>query len=53
MFKKEVLLKIEKNKRVYVFIDASNIWSIQKSKGMFLNFRKVIKIGTKIKNGFR
>lgn len=35
--------KIEKNKAVYIFIDASNIWASQKSKGKLLDYDKIVK----------
>lgn len=31
------------NNTIYIFIDASNLWQAQKSKGKFLNWEKVIK----------
>lgn len=34
---------------IYVFIDASNLWEVQKSKGKFIDFEKMIKY---IKNKF-
>lgn len=35
--------KIEKNKAVYIFIDSSNIWASQKSKGKLLDYDKIVK----------
>ena len=32
-----------RGKRVYVFIDASNIWDVQKSKGMWFDYEKLKK----------
>jgi len=32
--------KIEEQKIVYVFIDASNIWAAQKSNGKLLDYKK-------------
>lgn len=34
-------LRLEKNKKVHVFIDASNVWDVQKSKGMWFDFKKL------------
>jgi len=39
----EMFNTIEKQKVVYVFIDASNIWAAQKSKGKLLDYDKVVK----------
>lgn len=41
--------KTEKNKRVYVFIDASNLWEAQKAKGMMFDYEKLKKY---LKNRF-
>ena len=35
--------KIEEQKIVYVFIDASNIWAAQKSNGKLLDYKKIQK----------
>jgi len=42
--------KIQKQKIVYVFIDASNIWAAQKSKGKLLDYEKIVK---KVKQIFK
>ncbi len=34
--------KTDKNNVIYVFIDASNLWQAQKTKGRFLDYEKII-----------
>jgi len=42
--------EIEEQRVVYVFIDASNIWAAQKSKGKLLDYDKIVKKITQIFN---
>ena len=41
---KTVNKEMKKRIIVYVFIDASNLWEVQKAKGRFFDYEKLIKL---------
>ncbi len=42
-FEKLISNSVEKSEVLYVFIDSSNLWAAQKSKGMLFDYKKLLK----------